>query len=215
MLMLGSMAKETTTAEAGQRVDPRVLRTRALLRSAALELAAERDVESLTIADIAERATVNRATVYQHYKDRDALLLDAMEEEIGQLAHAAARCPLTHPADHTPAELVELFRHVEANATLYQRMLGPSGAARFINELRGLLAQEVEAQLRDERAEEMEAPAVQALAQLRAHYLAGAFVGVFTQWVSAPVRPTADQAAQEVWALLRGSSRTTTREASA
>ncbi|MEV8537298.1 TetR/AcrR family transcriptional regulator [Streptomyces sp. NPDC051211] len=209
------MAKKTTTAEAGQRVDPRVRRTRALLRSAALELAAERDVESLTIADIAERATVNRATVYQHYKDRDALLLDAMEEEIGRLAHAAARCPLTQPAGRTPAELVELFRHVEANATLYQRMLGPGGAARFINELRGLLAQEVEAQLRDQNGEKTDDPATQALVQLRTHYLAGAFVGVFTQWVSAPVRPTAAQAAQEVWALLRVSSKTTTGGASA
>ncbi|NUW03775.1 TetR/AcrR family transcriptional regulator [Streptomyces sp. CAI 127] len=209
------MAKKSPTVEAGRRVDPRVRRTRALLRSAALELAAERDVESLTIADIAERATVNRATVYQHYKDRDALLLDAMEEEIGRLAHAAARCPLTHPTGRIPAELVELFRHVEANATLYRRMLGPSGAARFINELRDLLAQEVEAQLHDEKATKTEAPAGQALARLRAHYLAGAFVGVFTQWVSTPVRPTADQAANEVWALMRGSSRRTTPEASA
>ncbi|WP_336324121.1 TetR/AcrR family transcriptional regulator [Streptomyces lavendofoliae] len=201
------MSKKTPAVEAGRRVDPRVRRTRALLRSAALELAAERDVESLTIADIAERATVNRATVYQHYKDRDALLLDAMEEEIGRLAHAAARCPLTRPAGRTPAELVELFRHVEANATLYRRMLGPSGAARFINELRGLLAQEVEAQLHEEKDTDAAAPTVQALARLRAHYLAGAFVGVFTQWVSTPVRPTADQAAQEVWALMRGASK--------
>ncbi|MFE2290741.1 TetR/AcrR family transcriptional regulator [Streptomyces sp. NPDC059452] len=207
------MAKKLPTVEPGRRVDPRVLRTRALLRSAALELAAERDVESLTIADIAERATVNRATVYQHYKDRDALLLDAMEEEIGRLAHAAARCPLTRPADRTPDELVELFRHVEANATLYRRMLGPTGAARFINELRDLLAQEVETQLHDEKAAETaagtETPAAQALTRLRAHYLAGAFVGVFTQWVSTPARPSADQAADEVWALMRGSSGST------
>ncbi|MGK5693445.1 TetR/AcrR family transcriptional regulator [Streptomyces sp. URMC 128] len=192
----------TATAE---RMDPRVRRTRALLRSAALELAAERDVESLTIADIAERATVNRATVYLHYRDRDALLLDAMEEEVGRLARAAAQCPLTRAAGRAPKELVDLFRHVEANDTLYQRMLGPSGAARFINRLRELLAHEVAVQLSGPDAD---APAADPSLELRAHYLAGAFVGVFTHWVSMPDRPSAAQAAREVWALLRGASRT-------
>ncbi|MFF8955589.1 TetR/AcrR family transcriptional regulator [Streptomyces sp. NPDC014894] len=187
---------------AAERMDPRVRRTRALLREAALQLAAERDVELLTIADIAARATVNRATVYQHYRDRDALLLDAMEEEIGRLAHAAARCPLTRPADRTPVELTDLFGHVEANATLYRRMLGPGGAARFINRLRELLAREVAGQLGSDDADgpEESGPA----RELHAHYVAGAFVGVFTAWVSMPVRPSAAEAAQEVWRVLRG-----------
>ncbi|MGY1455642.1 TetR/AcrR family transcriptional regulator [Streptomyces sp. SS8] len=186
------------------RVDPRVLRTRALLREAALAIAAERDVESMTIADIAERATVNRATVYQHYRDRDALLLDAMEEEVGRLARAAARCPLTHPAQCAPGELADLFRHVGANATLYRRMLGPGGSARFVNRLRELLAGEVAAQLK--AAGGGDGGAAAPLMELRAHYLAGAFVGVFTRWVAMPGRPTAEQAAEEVWGLLRGTS---------
>ncbi|WP_436994629.1 TetR/AcrR family transcriptional regulator [Streptomyces sp. enrichment culture] len=184
------------------RVDPRVLRTRALLREAALAIAAERDVDSMTIADIAERATVNRATVYQHYRDRDALLLDAMEEEVGRLARAAARCPLTHPARSAPGELAELFRHVEANATLYRRMLGPGGSARFVNRLRELLAEEVAAQLG--AAGGGDGSGAAPLLELRAHYLAGAFVGVFTRWVAMPGRPAAEQAAEEVWRLLRG-----------
>ncbi|MCG3041587.1 TetR/AcrR family transcriptional regulator [Streptomyces fenghuangensis] len=188
------------------RVDPRVLRTRALLREAALAIAAERDVESMTIADIAERATVNRATVYQHYRDRDALLLDAMEEEVGRLARAAARCPLTHPAQCAPGELAQLFRHVETNATLYRRMLGPGGSARFVNRLRELLAEEVAAQLGAAGGDGGNGGATAPLLELRAHYLAGAFVGVFTRWVAMPGRPTAEQAAEEVWGLLRGAS---------
>lgn len=204
--MLAGMPKQRTFP--ADRVDPRVLRTRALLREAALAIAAERDVESMTIADIAERATVNRATVYQHYRDRDALLLDAMEEEVGRLARAAARCPLTHPAQCTPGELAELFRHVETNATLYRRMLGPGGSARFVNRLRELLAEEVAAQLgaAGEDGDGGDGRGATALLELRAHYLAGAFVGVFTRWVAMTGGPTAEQAAEEVWGLLRGAS---------
>ncbi|NYI06942.1 TetR/AcrR family transcriptional regulator [Allostreptomyces psammosilenae] len=134
-------------AVAGRREDPRVRRTRDLLRRAALELAAERDPDGITVADIAERATVNRATVYQHYADRDALLLDAMGETIADLSRACARCPLTSPSERVPAELVELFRHVERHAALYGRVLGPRGSARAAGRLREVLAEEILAQL--------------------------------------------------------------------
>ncbi|WP_416981224.1 TetR/AcrR family transcriptional regulator [Streptomyces sp. T028] len=193
---------EPTAETSESRVDPRVLRTRALLRTAALELASERDADTITMADIAERATVNRATVYQHYKDRDELLLAAMESEITALARAAARCPLAHPPDRMPTELVELFRHVESNATLYRRMLGPTGTARFVNRLRDLLADEVTAQLGTPGARPSEAPPD----DLRAHYLAGAFIGLITQWLTRPDRLSAEAAAAAAWEGLRRAS---------
>ncbi|MEU8436256.1 TetR/AcrR family transcriptional regulator [Streptomyces sp. NPDC029216] len=193
---------EPTAETSGSRVDPRVLRTRALLRTAALELASERDADTITMADIAERATVNRATVYQHYKDRDELLLAAMEGEISGLARAAARCPLAYPPDRMPAELVELFRHVESNATLYQRMLGPTGTARFVNRLRDLIADEVTAQL----SEPSDRPAGALPADLRAHYLAGAVVGLITQWLTRADRLSAEAVAAVAWEGLRRAS---------
>jgi len=54
--------------------DPRVKRTRQLLLQALNELAAEKDVRSISVQDIAERATLNRATFYAHFRDKDALL---------------------------------------------------------------------------------------------------------------------------------------------
>ena len=54
--------------------DPRVKRTRQLLLQALDELAAEKDVRSISVQDIAERATLNRATFYAHFRDKDALL---------------------------------------------------------------------------------------------------------------------------------------------
>jgi len=62
------------------RVDPRVTRTRKLIRNALASLLAEKNFESVTVQDIAERATVNRATFYAHFSDKFALL-DAMIRE--------------------------------------------------------------------------------------------------------------------------------------
>lgn len=54
----------------GKRVDPRVRRTRELIVRAFGELLAEKGHAGLTVQEIAERATINRATFYAHFKDQ-------------------------------------------------------------------------------------------------------------------------------------------------
>ena len=60
--------------------DPRVVRTRQLIREAFRELLQHKGFDAMTIKDIAERATINRATFYAHYEDKYALLEEIIEE---------------------------------------------------------------------------------------------------------------------------------------
>ena len=60
----------SAVSERSSRVDPRITRTRKLIREALAALLAEKNFESITVQDIAERATVNRATFYAHFSDR-------------------------------------------------------------------------------------------------------------------------------------------------
>lgn len=57
--------------------DPRIRRTRQLLQGALRTLLEGRSFDEIAVQDIAEAATVNRATFYDHYTDKYALL-DAM-----------------------------------------------------------------------------------------------------------------------------------------
>lgn len=57
-----------------QEVDPRIRRTRKLLRQALEKLLGEKDFDKISVQDIAETATVNRVTFYDHYTDKFALL---------------------------------------------------------------------------------------------------------------------------------------------
>lgn len=179
-------------------IDPRVLRTRMLLQEAVLQLATERELDSITIAHVAERATVNRATFYQHYGSRDELLLDAMEGELTGLAELVARCPLVELPDSVPNTFVEVFRHVESHIVLYQRMLGPCGSARFIDRLQYLVAEQVMRQLVVNSAGKRRSASLEA----RAHCAAGAFIALMRHWVlSADVLP-AGRAAAQAWKVL-------------
>src|SRR5262249_11156031 len=54
--------------------DPRVKRTRKLIVDAFFALLAEKSLHAITVQDIAERATVNRAPFYATFEDKDALM---------------------------------------------------------------------------------------------------------------------------------------------
>lgn len=54
--------------------DPRVIRTRRLLQDALTSLIREKAFDSITVKDITERATVNRATFYAHFTDKFEIL---------------------------------------------------------------------------------------------------------------------------------------------
>ncbi len=54
--------------------DPRIRRTRQLLQGALLQLLGSKPFDDISVQDIAESATVNRATFYDHYTDKFALL---------------------------------------------------------------------------------------------------------------------------------------------
>ncbi|MFI6506436.1 TetR/AcrR family transcriptional regulator [Streptosporangium sp. NPDC050855] len=179
--------------------DPRIRRTRARLRSAVLELAGARDPDSITVAEIAQLAGVNRATVYVHYRDRDDLVLDAMETAVAELAADAARCPYREPGP-VPASLIALFEHIGERAGLYRRMLGPYGSARFRARLHEALA----AGLGDPFAAGSRPPGHDDVPpEIHAHHVAGALVGIATYWLGEhPPRPAADIAAA-AWSLVR------------
>jgi AcrR family transcriptional regulator len=55
-------------------LDPRIRRTRQLLQQALGTLLETKEFERISVQDIAEAATVNRATFYDHYPDKFALL---------------------------------------------------------------------------------------------------------------------------------------------
>lgn len=56
------------------RLDPRIRRTRQLLQDALRRLLEQKGFDDITVQDITEAATLNRATFYAHYPDRFALL---------------------------------------------------------------------------------------------------------------------------------------------
>ena len=62
----GGTATETT--------DPRILRSRRMLMDALGRLLTRKELADISVQEIADEATLNRATFYLHYTDKNALL---------------------------------------------------------------------------------------------------------------------------------------------
>ena len=68
--MAEALQSETTT----ETTDPRILRSRRMLMEALVRLLNQKEFEDISIQEIADEATLNRATFYLHYPDKNALL---------------------------------------------------------------------------------------------------------------------------------------------
>ena len=68
------MADAFEPGNPAESTDPRVLRSRQMLMEALLRLLTRKEFDDISIQDIADEATLNRATFYLHYPDKNALL---------------------------------------------------------------------------------------------------------------------------------------------
>ena len=68
-----------------ERLDPRIRRTRELLHGALRRLLETKEFDTISVQDITEAATLNRATFYAHYSDKFALLGELIRVSFLQL----------------------------------------------------------------------------------------------------------------------------------
>lgn len=65
-----------------EKVDPRIIRTRKLIMDAFVRLSNQMEFKNITIKDITTEATINRATFYAHFQDKDDLLEKVLTEDL-------------------------------------------------------------------------------------------------------------------------------------
>lgn len=113
-----------------QKMDPRVMRTRQLLRDALVELIEERGYDKITVQDITERATLNRATFYLHYRDKLDLLYQSSEEILNDLMsninvtfEDKKEIDFLKNEDEPHDTFIHLFEQISLNSKLYKVFL--------------------------------------------------------------------------------------------
>ena len=68
------MNQELKAEGTAETTDPRIVRSRRMLMEALAKLLTQKEFNDISIQEIADEATLNRATFYLHYPDKNALL---------------------------------------------------------------------------------------------------------------------------------------------
>ncbi|CAH1195221.1 hypothetical protein PAECIP111892_01988 [Paenibacillus auburnensis] len=163
------------------RVDPRVLRTRQLLKNAVVELLEEMDIEKITVNRIAERASINRVTFYLHYRDLPDMLekmADEMVENIRQVVNSNPE-----QAGKEEWQLLEnLLKHIQANARLYKVTLTFRQSTIFTDRLVALIDEMIISRL-ERNGNISSSPESMVQRDIAIWYGSAALIGTVVKWL--------------------------------
>lgn len=107
------------------KVDPRVKRTKKMFESALLELMEDKIYKEITVLEIAKKSTLNRATFYLHYYDKDHLLELLLDEALKDLEDSVQikEIEYEYKSDNPHPTFVRLFEKMIERHQFYKIML--------------------------------------------------------------------------------------------
>lgn len=156
-------------------IDRRVRRTRSALLSAAVRLVDERGTTDISVTDLAEAADISRRTFYQHFNDRDALLVAAVTDLL-------TRELTPQTVDGMSPTLMQA--HFVKYQRFYRALLtGPcaqavtEAASRWFQPYSAIAARELFGELDDRTANEV------------AEFFTGGTIAAFRRWVADAPEP--------------------------
>lgn len=120
-------------------VDRRIARSQEAMKHALIELMQDKDLEKITIQEIADKANIGKRTVYLHYADKYALLEKLIEEHIEELRRL---CRMAKDLDFVEANLI-WFEYFESHHSFFSTMLASKGAPYFRSRFLDLVMEEL------------------------------------------------------------------------
>jgi AcrR family transcriptional regulator len=173
--------------DASEWVDPRILRTRRMLQESLERLLASKPFEKISVGEIAEDATVNRATFYDHYPDKFALLEGLVSSRFQELLDkrsvvfdgqcSGALLGMTLAMCDYMAAMPGIEKHVESALMTVVRGMILEGLRRH-------------------------GPQREIAPELLAAAISGAIYGGVNEWVRMPDRCGAEEVGQAIFGLI-------------
>jgi AcrR family transcriptional regulator len=168
--------------------DLRVIRTKALIREALIDLIDEKGFDAITVRDITTRARINRGTFYSHYQDKFDLMTQCQEEYMDKMKEIFKQNITEADNNHSniPPTLpfnvmVTLFEYLDQNRMFMRAVSGPKGDMSFQTRMKEFLWKTlfVRKEFPLVKQENLLVPSEYLIA-----YLVSAHIGVIEQWLN-------------------------------
>ena len=179
-------------------IDRRVQRTRKLLRDALMALILEKGFDAITVQDITDRANLGRATLYLHYKDKEDLLIQSLQDGMDELIAIVEEQRRSDPNATSIRGFGIAFDHAAANAELYRVLFSGQGAANILIRIREYIATVIHETIKETLVAQGEDFPVEVASQ----FVSGALLMLLEWWLRNNMPYTPDQMASMVTTLV-------------
>lgn len=177
-------------------MDRRIRKTREAILEAFVGLMAEKNFEHITMNDIADRADINRGTIYLHYMDKFDLLDKCIETYFVQLLED---CMPSGDIAHAPskASMLRIFNYLEQHTFFYATLLvNKGGVPAFRNRLMSVVLRSLDEYIDTSGINQGMNK------EVMVQFLASAIVGVLEWWMTCSTPCSVTDIVEQLWSLL-------------
>lgn len=180
------------------KTDLRIIRTRKLVKEAFLDLIKTKGYESITIQNIADRALVNRATFYLHYKDKQDLLETLQNEIFNELAEAIKPCKYVQnkmvKMSNFQILIETIFTKIAENKKFFKVMLMENGVNGFHTKMQDVIKEKFNDEFLTYGLDE-ETLSIQP--ELLTTFISSALIGTICWWLKEDLQYSPSQLAKK------------------
>ena len=189
-----------------QTEDRRIVRSKKALRAALISLMESKGFEAITVNDLCSAADLNRGTFYNHFSDKENLLVFLEDEVMNTVARIHSEMSLLSVKDvmaycvsKKPLPfLVSLFDYFREEGDFLHAVLGPGGDPRFGSRLRDSVCTNLIQGVLHEKYRNDPDPFV----GYYISFYASAYLGVIIHWIDSGMKEDSETMALVAMRLL-------------
>lgn len=174
------------------KLDRRIQKSKQAIMEAFVTLVQEKELENITIGEIAEKANVNRGTIYLHFTDKYDLRDKCLDYYLTKLTEA---CIQDHRVEKlaSKSSIVRIFDHLEENYKFYSSMLSNKESPVFRKRMKEIF--------RDGLITRLDLSEEKSKKEITVEFLVSAGVGVLEWWIYNSKPYPAPIIAEQLWQL--------------
>lgn len=135
--------------EEKRKLDRRIRKTRAQLRTGLACLMQEKSIKEITVKELVDKVDINRSTFYLHYTDIYQMLECIESELLQEITEAIDTLPSDPTDGGSYPFITRMFSILAENKDICGALLGPNGDMAFVAKIESMIADTVFDRLED------------------------------------------------------------------
>jgi AcrR family transcriptional regulator len=127
--------------------DKRIIKTRTSIKKAFMTIMLDKDINKITVSDIAEKAMINRSTFYLHYADVSEVMVDIENEIANAISTCFDKVDVANVYESTYELLINMSATLEEMETMKLFILHSTKSKYIIEKLKDIFVERAMATL--------------------------------------------------------------------